>query len=163
VDVHEISPSEVKKLFPLAKVDDIRAGFYVKEDGRVNPVDATMALVGYAHTYSLFDRAAMGAILLPMGRVSGEVTVAVLVHEHRDHALGLVKREIDFGFGSLEELALDLDRVLAQFSLVAELGDLAVDGDEALYDELLGLAAGADPGLGEDLLDAFGAHGGFLG
>ena len=38
--------------------------------------DATMALVGYAHTYSLFDRAAMGAILLPMGRVSGEVTVA---------------------------------------------------------------------------------------
>lgn len=44
VDVHEISPAEVKKLFPLAKVDDIVAGFYVKEDGRVNPVDATMAL-----------------------------------------------------------------------------------------------------------------------
>jgi len=44
VDVHEISPSEVKKLFPLAKVDDILAGFYVKEDGRVNPVDVTMAM-----------------------------------------------------------------------------------------------------------------------
>src|SRR3954453_11595700 len=44
VNVHEISPSEVKKLFPLARVDDILAGFYVKEDGRVNPVDATMAL-----------------------------------------------------------------------------------------------------------------------
>ena len=29
--------------------------------------DATMALVGYAHTFELFDRAAMGAILLPMG------------------------------------------------------------------------------------------------
>jgi glycine/D-amino acid oxidase-like deaminating enzyme len=25
-------------------VDDILAGFYVKDDGRVNPVDATMAL-----------------------------------------------------------------------------------------------------------------------
>jgi hypothetical protein len=36
--------------------------------------DATMALVGYAHTFSLFDRAAMGAIILPMGRISGEVT-----------------------------------------------------------------------------------------
>ncbi|MBN8611769.1 MAG: GcvT family protein [Deltaproteobacteria bacterium] len=44
VDVHEISPREVKELFPLAKIDDVRAGFYVKEDGRVNPVDVTMAL-----------------------------------------------------------------------------------------------------------------------
>src|SRR4051812_5475850 len=44
VDVHEISASEVKKLFPLARVDDVLAGFYVKEDGRVNPVDVTVAL-----------------------------------------------------------------------------------------------------------------------
>jgi hypothetical protein len=39
-------------------------------------IDATMALAGYARTFSLLDRAAMAAILLPMGRVSGEVTVA---------------------------------------------------------------------------------------
>ena len=38
--------------------------------------DATMALVGYAHTFELFDRAAMGAILVPMGRVSATGTVA---------------------------------------------------------------------------------------
>ncbi|NVB77942.1 MAG: GcvT family protein [Kofleriaceae bacterium] len=44
VDVHEISPREVADLFPIAKTDDLLAGFYVKEDGRVNPVDATMAL-----------------------------------------------------------------------------------------------------------------------
>src|SRR5579859_4040669 len=44
VDVHEISPSVVKELFPLARVDDVLAGFYVKEDGRANPVDVTMAL-----------------------------------------------------------------------------------------------------------------------
>jgi glycine cleavage system aminomethyltransferase T/glycine/D-amino acid oxidase-like deaminating enzyme len=44
VDVEEISPAEVKRLFPLAKTDDILAGFYVKGDGRVNPVDAAMAL-----------------------------------------------------------------------------------------------------------------------
>jgi len=44
VDVHEISPREIKDLFPIAKTDDLLAGFYVKEDGRVNPVDATMAL-----------------------------------------------------------------------------------------------------------------------
>jgi heterotetrameric sarcosine oxidase gamma subunit len=44
VDVHEISPGQVKEMFPLARVDDIHAGFYVKEDGIVNPVDVTMAL-----------------------------------------------------------------------------------------------------------------------
>ena len=44
VDVHEISPQEIKDLFPLAKVDDLKAGFYVPDDGRVNPVDVTMAL-----------------------------------------------------------------------------------------------------------------------
>jgi hypothetical protein len=37
--------------------------------------DATLALVGYARTFSLLDRAAMAAVLMPMGRVSGDVTV----------------------------------------------------------------------------------------
>src|ERR1700733_8316745 len=44
IDVQEIAPSQVKELFPLARVDDILAGFYVKEDGQANPVDITMAL-----------------------------------------------------------------------------------------------------------------------
>ena len=34
--------------------------------------DATMALAGYAQTFSLMDRAAMAAVILPMGRISGE-------------------------------------------------------------------------------------------
>ncbi len=44
IDVHEIGPAQVKEMFPLARVDDVLAGFYVKEDGRTNPVDTTMAL-----------------------------------------------------------------------------------------------------------------------
>ncbi len=44
IDVHEISPAEVGELFPLARTDDLLAGFYVAEDGRANPVDVTMAL-----------------------------------------------------------------------------------------------------------------------
>jgi hypothetical protein len=39
-------------------------------------VDATVAIAGYARTFSMFDRAAMAAILLPMGRVAGDVTGA---------------------------------------------------------------------------------------
>jgi heterotetrameric sarcosine oxidase gamma subunit len=44
VEVHEISPREVAGLFPLARVDDVLAGFYIPGDGRVNPVDVTMSL-----------------------------------------------------------------------------------------------------------------------
>jgi glycine cleavage system aminomethyltransferase T/glycine/D-amino acid oxidase-like deaminating enzyme len=44
VDVHELGPKEVKDLFPLARTEDILAGFYVKEDGQANPVDITMSL-----------------------------------------------------------------------------------------------------------------------
>jgi 4-methylaminobutanoate oxidase (formaldehyde-forming) len=44
VEVHEISPAEVAGLFPLARVDDVLAGFYIPGDGRVNPVDVTMSL-----------------------------------------------------------------------------------------------------------------------
>jgi hypothetical protein len=43
---------------------------------RVTPdanFDATMAMTGWAHTYTLGDRSAMGAVILPMGRVSGGV------------------------------------------------------------------------------------------
>jgi glycine/D-amino acid oxidase-like deaminating enzyme len=44
IDVEEISPQQVQDLFPLCNVDDVLAGYYVKDDGRVNPYDATQAL-----------------------------------------------------------------------------------------------------------------------
>ncbi len=44
LEVEEISPREISELFPWAKTDDLRAGFYVPGDGRVNPVDLTNAL-----------------------------------------------------------------------------------------------------------------------
>lgn len=44
LEVHEITPAQIADLFPLARTDDLLAGFYVPQDGRVNPVDATMSL-----------------------------------------------------------------------------------------------------------------------
>src|SRR5262245_54491646 len=73
VDVHEISPAEVKRLFPLAKVDDILAGFYVKEDGRANPVDVTMALAKGARLAGarVVEGVAVTEVLQRKGRVTG--------------------------------------------------------------------------------------------
>lgn len=39
-------------------------------------VDAELVMAGYAHTFTLFDRAAMLAVIVPMGRISGDVRVA---------------------------------------------------------------------------------------
>ncbi len=44
VDVDELSARDVAEMFPLARTDDILAGFYVAGDGRVNPVDVTMSM-----------------------------------------------------------------------------------------------------------------------
>jgi glycine cleavage system aminomethyltransferase T/glycine/D-amino acid oxidase-like deaminating enzyme len=73
VDVHEISPREVQELFPLARVDDIEAGFYVREDGRVNPVDVTMALAKGARQrgVKIIEGVAVTDVLQTRGRVSG--------------------------------------------------------------------------------------------
>lgn len=76
VNVHEISPTEVKKLFPLARVDDVLAGFYVKEDGRINPVDVTMALGRGARLkgVSIFEGVSATGITKKNGRVTGVTT-----------------------------------------------------------------------------------------
>ncbi|MEY2667467.1 MAG: hypothetical protein RJA59_105 [Pseudomonadota bacterium] len=48
----------------------------------------TIGLAGYGRTFSLFDRAAMAALIVPLGRVSGEVT-----------ALGVTAFQSASGFG----------------------------------------------------------------
>jgi 4-methylaminobutanoate oxidase (formaldehyde-forming) len=77
IDVHEISPQEIKELFPLAKVDDLLAGFYVKEDGRVNPVDATMSLARGARQQgvTIIEGATATGITKQNGVVTGVTTL----------------------------------------------------------------------------------------
>jgi len=76
IDVHEISPREVKDMFPLANTDDLLAGFYVKEDGRVNPVDATMALAKGARMQgaTLIENAPVLGFTTKRGAITGVVT-----------------------------------------------------------------------------------------
>jgi glycine cleavage system aminomethyltransferase T/glycine/D-amino acid oxidase-like deaminating enzyme len=76
IDVHELLPREVRALFPLAKIDDLLAGFYVKEDGRANPVDVTMALAKGAKLKGarIFEGVAVANVLTQRGAVTGVET-----------------------------------------------------------------------------------------
>jgi glycine cleavage system aminomethyltransferase T/glycine/D-amino acid oxidase-like deaminating enzyme len=73
VNVIEVSPREVKELFPLANVDDILAGFYVKEDGRADPVDVTVALAKGARMQGakIIEEVAVIDVIVKRGRVCG--------------------------------------------------------------------------------------------
>src|SRR3954449_8826388 len=78
VDVQEISPREVLDLFPLAKVDDVLAGFYVAGDGRANPVDVTMSLARGAKLAGATVRESVSVldVLTDRGAVTGVRTSA---------------------------------------------------------------------------------------
>ncbi len=87
VDALEISPKEIQELFPLAKVDDLLAGFYVKDDGRVNPVDATLSLAkgarnqgvqiiqGVSVTGIIKKNGTVAGVHTPHGAIQAEVVV----------------------------------------------------------------------------------------
>lgn len=76
VNVNEISPDEVKKLFPLCETKDIYSGFYIPDDGRINPVDVTMALAKGAKMKGakLFEDTPVDTILRQGNRCTGVVT-----------------------------------------------------------------------------------------
>jgi 4-methylaminobutanoate oxidase (formaldehyde-forming) len=73
IDVVEISPAEIGDLFPLAKVDDILAGFYTATDGRINPVDVTMALAKGARLrgVKIIQNTPVTGVLSRRGTVTG--------------------------------------------------------------------------------------------
>jgi 4-methylaminobutanoate oxidase (formaldehyde-forming) len=77
-EIHELSPSEIHDLFPLAEVSDLKAGFYAEHDGRINPVDVTMAMAKGARMKGakLLEKTPVRKILTTNGAVSGVRTDA---------------------------------------------------------------------------------------
>ena len=87
VDVQEVGPDEIAKMWPLANVDDVLGGFYVAEDGRANPVDVTMALAKGAKmqgariientpaTGLIKKGNAVAGVTTPFGDIEAEVVV----------------------------------------------------------------------------------------
>ncbi len=102
VDVQEISAREVGELFPLARTDDVLAGFYVADDGRANPVDVTMALAKGARNrgVQLIEGTPATAVLVehegtPRARVTGVRTAAGdIACEYVVNCTGMWAREL---------------------------------------------------------------------
>jgi len=140
-------------LCPLAAMSQVPPRFYWKTlsganavplivtsmSGNTNPFDpaltvvpgasfdGTLALAGYARTFTLFDRSAMAAVLLPMGRISGDVTVGGITVKESASGFGDPTLEFDINLiGPKAQKALpDVLRYEPGFSLDV-LADLAL-------------------------------------
>ena len=97
VDVQEISAAEVAEMFPLARTDDILAGFYVADDGRVNPVDVTMALARGARQQgvSIVQGVTVTGVTTHRGAVTGvETDRGSIEAEYVVNCAGMWAREL---------------------------------------------------------------------
>ena len=97
VEVEEISPREVAELFPLARTDDLLAGFHVAGDGRVNPVDVTMALAKGARQQgvTIAQGVTVADVIVVDGVVRGVVTDhGVIECEYVVNAAGMWARQL---------------------------------------------------------------------
>ena len=88
VDVQEISGKQVADMFPLARTEDILAGFYVEGDGRANPVDLTMSLAKGARLQgaTIYEGVTVTGVTQERGVVTGvqtsngDITAEVVVN-----------------------------------------------------------------------------------
>ena len=76
IDSVELPPAEVAARWPLARTDDVLAGFLTQADGRANPVDVTRSLARGARAGGarLVEGVAVTGILRRGDRVAGVVT-----------------------------------------------------------------------------------------
>ena len=76
VYTEEISAAEVQKMWPLFETSDVLAGFYTPDDGRANPIDATMSMAKGARMggATILEETRVTEIKQKNGRVTGVVT-----------------------------------------------------------------------------------------
>ncbi|UCD41248.1 MAG: GcvT family protein [Chloroflexota bacterium] len=97
IDVEQISPAEVKKLWPLMYTDDLLAGFFNPLDGVASPVDTTMALAKGARMGGarILEETRVTGILKEKGRVTGVVTdQGTIAAEYVVNCCGIWSREV---------------------------------------------------------------------
>jgi glycine cleavage system aminomethyltransferase T/glycine/D-amino acid oxidase-like deaminating enzyme len=97
VEFNEISPDKVKELWPLAYTEDLLAGFFSPGDGRVNPIDVTMALAKGARMggVQIFEETPVTGFTTQDQRVTGVITnKGVIQTEYVVNCGGMWAREI---------------------------------------------------------------------
>ena len=97
VPLQEITPEQIKELWPLAYTDDILAGFYTAIDGRVNPIDVTMALAKGARIggVQILEDTPVTGFIKDYSKVTGVVTEKGIIQaEYVVNCAGMWARQL---------------------------------------------------------------------
>ncbi|MDA9981471.1 FAD-dependent oxidoreductase [Gammaproteobacteria bacterium] len=149
IESEEISPAEVKTMWPLARTDDILAGFFAENDGRANPVDVTISLSkgAKANGVTIREGVEVTGVTQKNGHVTGVVTsLGPVESEYVVNCAGMWGREIGLMAGvtvplqSAEHYYVILDGVEGIHRSLPVLEDAAVYG--YFREESGGLMAG---------------------
>jgi len=126
IEVHEVSPQEVADRWPMATTDDVTAGFFFPEQGRVNPVDAAMALAVAARQLGvrIVEGVEVSGVLRRDGCVTGVVTEGGAIEaEHVVNCAGLWARS----FGRLAGVDVPLQAAEHYYMITEQIPGLAKD------------------------------------
>lgn len=102
IEVHEVSPAEAAQLFPIGDFSSTRAAFWFPREGRVNPVDLTMALANSAREFGtrFLQDTRVERILMAGGRAVGVRTDrGDIAAEHVVIAAGMWSRQLGASAG----------------------------------------------------------------
>ena len=102
LEVHEISPQEIADRFPIADINGLEAGFYVPGDGRVNPVDVTMALAkgARANGVRIIEEVAATGVIISGGQVRSVPTASGDIEcDYVVNCTGMWSRQFGQGHG----------------------------------------------------------------
>jgi 4-methylaminobutanoate oxidase (formaldehyde-forming) len=102
IEVHEVSPTEAAELFPVGDFSMTSAAFWFPREGRVNPVDTTMALARGARELGtrILQDTSVEQILTENGTAVGVRTSrGDIAAEHVVIAAGMWSRQLGAGVG----------------------------------------------------------------
>ncbi len=102
IEVHEVSPAEAAQLFPVGDFSTTLAAYWFPHEGRVNPVDMTMALARGArdHGTRILQDTRVEQILTAHGRAVGVRTdTGDTAAEHVVIAAGMWSRQLGASAG----------------------------------------------------------------
>jgi glycine cleavage system aminomethyltransferase T/glycine/D-amino acid oxidase-like deaminating enzyme len=103
LEVHQVSPQEIKGYWPLLNVSDVVGGVHLPGDGQTNPIDTTMALVKGATMRGarVFENVKVSSILTKESRAIGVATDnGDVMAEHVVIASGMWSRQLGITAGA---------------------------------------------------------------
>lgn len=126
MEMHLLSPAEVKKMWPLMNVDDLLGASFLPSDGQASPSDITQSLAKGArmHGAKLLEGVGVTGFEISQGRVTAvKTTQGIIKTEKVVNCGGMWARQL----GAMAGVSVPLQAVKHQYVITEKIEGLARD------------------------------------